>query len=397
MSISIFKALVGKCVSKQVLKPVMASLLGMACAHTWAGTFVYVSNADDGDISTYGLSPDLKLTPGPRVPTAKLVMPMVASADGRFLYASVRSKPFSVYTYAIDGKTGALSWKAASPLPDSMVHINLDKTGRWLISASYGGGSMSVHAVDGQGRVASEPTSFFQSGGVKPHSIKADPANRFVYVPHLGTDEMRTYAFDASTGQLGRPPGNAATTSTQLPKDFGPRHFVFSNDGRFLYLLGEMSGNVVVYARNTDTGELQQIQTISSMPTSSTLLPGVPRLPVGTPGAVDFDETKVIWCADIQMTPSGRFLYTSERTQSNLSRFAVDHATGKLSLLGQTATEKQPRGFAIDPQGNYLIASGEKSDTISLYALDASTGDLALKDKVPAGKGANWVQIVQTP
>jgi 6-phosphogluconolactonase len=321
---------------------------------------------------------------------------MVSSADGRFLYASVRSKPFSVYTYAIDPKTGALNWKAASPLPDSMVHINLDKTGRWLLSASYGGGTMGVNAVDAQGRIASDPTRFFQSGGVKPHSVRVDQANKFVYVPHLGTDEIRTYAFDAATGQLGGPSGGEASVSTKLPKDFGPRHFVFSNDGRFLYLLGEMSGNVVVYERAADTGALKQIQSISSMPSDSPLSPGVPRLPAGTPGALDFDETKVIWCADIQMTSSGRFLYTSERTRSNLSRFAVDQATGKLTLLGQTPTEKQPRGFAIDPQGNYMIVSGEKSNTISLYSLDPTTGDLTLKQKAPVGNGANWVQIVQT-
>ena len=278
-----------------------------------------------------------------------------------------------------------------------MVHINLNKTGRWLLSASYGGGTLSTHAVDAQGRVASDATGFFPDGGVRPHSIKPDLANRFVYVPHLGTDEIRTYAFDAATGQLGGSSGTAVSTSTKLPKDFGPWHFVFSNDGKFLYLLGEMSGDVTVYERNADTGALNKIQAISSMSKESTLLPGVPRLPAGTPGAVDFDESKVIWCADIQMTPNGRFLYTSERTQSNLSRFAVDPSTGRLSLHGQTATEKQPRGFAISPQGNYLIASGEKSDTISLFALDASKGNLTLKDKVPAGKGANWVQIVQTP
>ena len=387
-----FKVLSGKYVPTQMLKTLIGGLLSVVSVYALAGTFVYVSNAEDGDISTFVLSPDLKLTSGPRAPAGKLVMPMVASADGRFLYASVRSTPFLVQTYAIDGNTGSLQPKGASPLPDNMVSVNLDKTGRWLLSASYSGGTLSVNGVDGQGRIASDPASFFKTGGVRPHSIRVDHANRFVYVPHLGTDEIKTYSFDAATGKL----GSESSVSTKLPKEFGPRHFVFSNDGKFFYLLGEMSGNVVVYERKADTGELRQIQTISSMPSGSTLLPGVPRLPAGTPGALDFDDTKVIWCADIQITPNGRFLYTSERTQSNLSRFAIDSATGRLRLLGQTSTEKQPRGFAIDPQGNYLIASGEKSNTISLYALNPTTGDLTLKERAPVGKGANWVQIVQT-
>jgi 6-phosphogluconolactonase len=101
-----------------------------------------------------------------------------------------------------------------------------------------------------------------------------------------------------------------------------------------------------------------------------------------------------IWAADVHMTPNGRFLYMSERTASILSAFSVEAQTGKLTYLSSTPTEKQPRGFAIDPSGRFLIASGEKSDTISVYAIDSTTGALQLLQKYPAGKGANWVEIV---
>ena len=107
MGIKDFKIPADRTTLQHTLKPLIGSLLSIACAYALAGTFVYVSNAEDGDISTYSLTSELKLTPGPRVPAAKLVMPMVASQDGRFLYASVRSKPFAVYTYAIDAKSGA--------------------------------------------------------------------------------------------------------------------------------------------------------------------------------------------------------------------------------------------------------------------------------------------------
>ena len=96
----------------------------------------------------------------------------------------------------------------------------------------------------------------------------------------------------------------------------------------------------------------------------------------------------------LHMTPNGKFLYMTERTTSSLAAFSVDGANGKLTYLGSTPTEKQPRGFAIDPRGRFLVVSGEKSDTISAYTIDQASGALKLVGKYPAGKGANWVEIV---
>ena len=98
--------------------------------------------------------------------------------------------------------------------------------------------------------------------------------------------------------------------------------------------------------------------------------------------------------SDLHLTPDGKFLYAAERTSSSLGAFSVDAATGKLTYLASTPTEKQPRGFAIDPKGRFLVVSGEKSDTISVYAIDPASGALALLQKYPTGKGSNWVEIV---
>jgi 6-phosphogluconolactonase len=356
-------------------------------------TFVYVSQAGDGDIACYTLSSDLHLSLQARVPAGPLVMPMAASHDGHFLHAAVRTAPFALHSHRIDSHTGALSPVARTSLPDNMVFIDLDRSGRWLLCASYSGNTVAVHAVGDDGQVADQPACFFPTGGIKPHSIHIDPDNQWVYVPHLGSDEIQAYPFDADSGQLLR----QNCVSTRLPAGFGPRHFVFSRDGRFLYLLGEMSGHVAVFERHPETGTLTLIQSISSLPADSPLLPGVARLPTGVEGAVDFDESRVIWCADLQITPDGRHLYSTERTRDHIGRFEVDTHTGRLRFLGQTPTERQPRGIAIDPQGQYLIASGEKSTQLSLYTLDSSTGDLHLKERVPVGKGANWIQIVQDP
>jgi 6-phosphogluconolactonase len=116
---------------------------------------------------------------------------------------------------------------------------------------------------------------------------------------------------------------------------------------------------------------------------------------VGAPGGPPPRNTdNDVWAADLHLTPNGRFLYMTERTSSSLAAFSVDSASGKLTYLSSTPTEKQPRGFAIDPKGKFLVVSGEKSDTISAYAIDEASGALKLIGKYPAGKGANWVEIV---
>ena len=100
-----------------------------------------------------------------------------------------------------------------------------------------------------------------------------------------------------------------------------------------------------------------------------------------------------IWASDLHLTPDGKYLYVAERTSSTINALSVDAASGKLTYLASTPTEKQPRGFRIDPTGKYMVVSGELSDTISAYAIEAN-GALKLLGKYPTGKGSNWVTIV---
>jgi 6-phosphogluconolactonase len=347
-------------------------------------TFVYVSNGDDGVISTYRMQDSGELQPGIRVKSARGNVPLATSPDGRFLYAASRFEPFTAHVYAIDPGTGALTPLSTSPLAESFPYISLDSTGRFLLCASYSGHVVSVNAVGADGTVAAPPLQVLRTG-LNAHAVHVDATNRFAFVPALGSDAICLFRFDARTGLL-----SANTPATQPMKPMtGPRHFVLSGDNRFLYVLGEMAGTVTTFAVDGGTGLLTEMSSVSGLSPSSPLVPGIPRV---NPPARNVDND--IWAADIHMTPNGRFLYVSERTASTLNAFAVDGATGVLSYRSSTPTERQPRGFAIDPQGRYLIAAGEKSETISVYAIDPSSGALGLLDRYATGKGANWVEIV---
>jgi len=371
--------------------PVIAALLSLASsAPALAGTFVYVSNAEDGDIGMYKLQAEGSLQPGQRFKAEKLVMPMAVSPDKRFLIAAVRSKPFQAYSYSIDKSSGALNLVGTGTLAESYPYIALDRSGRFLLGASYGANQVGVNPVGADGRVG-EPLQVIPTAR-NAHSIRTDNTNRFVFVPHLGTDQVFQFLFDEKSGRL-----SANTPPVlQLKQGSGPRHLIVSSDNRFVYLLNELTGMVTTLSLDPNAGTLKELDSVSVLPPDTKLVPGVPRGAVGTPGANQAPRNTAndIWASDLHLTPNGRLLYAAERTSSTLGVFRVDTTSGKLTYLGSTPTEKQPRGFNIDPTGRFVVVSGEQSDTISSYVIDAETGALKLIGRYPTGKGANWVEIV---
>jgi 6-phosphogluconolactonase len=334
----------------------------------------------------YKMESDGTLTPGERVDVGKLVGPMSVTPDGRFLFAAVRTKPYTVVAFAIDRKTGALKEVAKGTLAESLPYICVDKTGRYLLGASYGGSLVSVNAIGRNGKVGT-PKQVIPTGR-NAHSIITDKTNRYVFVPHLGTDQIFQFRFDAKTGKL------TANTPpiVQLKTGHGPRHIIMSGDNKFAYVLTEMTGVVITLALDRKAGLLTYVSEASVLPPDTTLRPGAPR-GAAAPGAPQRDTSNDIWASDLHLTPDGKYLYAAERTSSTLGAFSVDTATGKLTYLGSTPTEKQPRGFRIHPNGKFIVVSGELSDKISVYAIGAS-GALTLLQKYPTGKGSNWVEIV---
>lgn len=354
------------------------------CPTMMPATFVYVSSAEDGEISTYRLEPSGALAPMARVKVAKGVMPMAVSPDRRFLYVVSRPPPYAIHVLAIDRDTGALTPVSASPLPESLPYISFDRSGRFLLGASYHASLITVTAVGADGKVAPAPLQTIPVGR-NAHSIRVDATNRFVFVPTLGSDALFLFRFDAATGSLVSNTPSLCLT----PSGAGPRHFVTSADNRFLYVLCEMTGAILTFALDTTTGLLTEVGAVSGLAPDCTLVPGVPR---GGPTTRDLERD--IWAADIHLSPNGKYVYVSERTSSTLNAFGVEGFTGKLTYRSTYATERQPRGFGIDPLGRFLVATGERSDSVSHYAIDDATGALARVGRYPTGKGSSWVEIV---
>jgi 6-phosphogluconolactonase len=256
-----------------------------------------------------------------------------------------------------------------------------------LLGASYGGHQVGVNTIGKDGQV-SDPKQVIPTGR-NAHSIITDRTNSYVYVPHLGTDQIFQFKLDAKSGKL----TSNTPAVVQLKAGTGPRHIIVSGDNKFVYLLNELTASVTTLALDAKTGLLTEVSSASALPADTKLVPGAPRGPIA-PGVTPRDVATDIWASDLHLTPNGRFLYAAERTSSTLGAFSVDAATGKLTYLSSTPVEKQPRGFAVDPKGKYVVVSGEKSETISVFAIDQASGALTLLQKYPTGKGSNWVEIV---
>ena len=288
----------------------------------------------------------------------------------RFLYAVSEVDTFggektgAVSGFAVDAMSGKLRPVNQKPAGGAgPCHLTVDHTGRNVLVANYGAGTVAVLQADDDGRLAG-PTSVIQHKGSGPnrqrqeaphaHAIVLDPANRFALAADLGLDKVLVYRLDPAAGKLtpNDPP------SASVAPGAGPRHLAFSPDGRFAYVNNEMAMTVTAFGYDRDKGTLRELQTLPTLPE------GASRAGAST--------------AEIRVHPSGKFVYVSNRGHDSVAVFRADAKTGMLTAAGHQATGgKTPRSFSLDPTGRYLLAANQNSDTVVVFTIDLETGTLA--------------------
>ncbi len=234
-------------------------------------------------------------------------------------------------------------------------HIALDKTGKWVFTGNYTGGSLGVLPVKTDGKLG-EPTQIIQHYGTGPnkdrqekphvHSVNISPDNKNLFVADLGIDEVVNYAFDAKTGKL------KEAQRIKLTAGSGPRHFTFHPSLPYAYVIQELTGKVTLFSYKN--GILKTLEEVSTLPVGST-------------------ENNA--CAVIHISPDGMFLYGSNRFYDTIVTFAINPKTGKLKQLSQTPVGgKVPRNFAISPDGKYVFVANQNTDNIVIFERNISTG-----------------------
>jgi 6-phosphogluconolactonase len=349
-----------------------------ADAFVWFGTFtnktsgsegIYVSRFDTakGTLSAPQLAAPA-VNPGflalhPRLP----VLYAVCEAPGP------DGKPAgAVAAFTIDPATGRLTKRNHQPSGGGgPCHLSVDREGRVVVAANYGGGSSICLGLEADGSLKpvaeGTPGGFVQhpydragEAGIntkrqeKAHGHSADiaPDGRFAFVCDLGLDRVLVHALDTAKATI------AAHAAAPVKTGAGPRHFALHPSGRFAYAVNELDLTVTAFTFDPQAGTLTEIQSLSTLP------------------AATADRTGFS-CAEIAAHPSGKFLYASNRGHDSIAVYGIDGDSGRLSFLAAVPAEvKTPRHFAISPDGRFLLTEGQQSNSVAVFSIDQATGML---------------------
>ncbi len=327
--------------------------IGTYTGETSKGIYAFRFDDGSGELTPVGLVAE---TPSPSF--------LIASADGRFVFAVNELQTFggaasgSVTSFAVDRTSGKLTELSVQPTQGTgPCHLALDKTGRYLAVANYGGGNFALFPVGADGRLQKASTvvtgQTAETGGAKPlgHMVAFDASNKYLITADKGLNRMLVFRFDAATGALtpNVPP------SASLPPGSGPRHFAMHSNGEWLFTIAEQAATITTFNWDAKAGSLTAA---SSVPTR--------------PAEVTTGST-----AEIALHPNGKFLYGSNRGHDSIAVFTVG-ARGALTLVEYEPTRGQtPRNFALDPTGRWLIAANQRSGTLAVFSIDQNTGALS--------------------
>lgn len=366
-----FHGLVGASSCGRAAEPVANQLV-------WFGTYtggpansegIYVSRFD---AATGKLTPPVLATPAKNASFLSLhpTLPVLYAASE---IADADGKPTgSILSYAIDEATGGLTLKNFQPSGGGgPCHVSVDRTGRIVLAANYGGGSVICLGIADDGSlkpvVPGAPGGFIQhegkggnpqrQQGPHGHSINPSADGRFALACDLGVDKVFVHALDVAKATL------APHNFGGVKPGAGPRHFAFHPSGQYGYSVNELDLTVTGFTFDPQAGTLTEFQTLSTLP-------------------ADVTETNGFSTAEIVAHPNGKFLYASNRGHDSIAAYAIDAATGRLTFLGTEPIRGQtPRNFVIDPAGRFLLAAGQNSHTVTVFAIDEKTGRLSYADQ----------------
>jgi 6-phosphogluconolactonase len=330
-------------------------LIGTYTKRTSEGIYVYKFNSKTGEATYVSTAKGVKNPSFLDISSNKKNVYSVGEVEGEG----------AVNSFSFDKKTGILQLlNSQGSGGANPCHISVDKTGKYAIVGNYTGGSLSILPIKTDGTLEKATQTIQHEGkGVNPdrqekahvHSVNIAPNNIDIFVPDLGTDKIVTYKLDDQTGKLseGKP------AFTKMEDGAGPRHFTLSPNGKYGYVIQELNSTITVF--DYSKGKLKAKQTISTLPK-------------------DFKDKNA--CADIHISPDGKFLYGSNRFHDTIAMFSINPTNGKLTYIGEESVMgKIPRNFGIDPSGKFVLVANQESDNITIFERNVTTGKLKFTGK----------------
>jgi 6-phosphogluconolactonase len=356
-------------------------------AYTGPGPIANVT--DIGAISLGHFNSDTGVFTTPKLLVPDVVQPsfFAIAADGRHLYSVNEGPVQTLSAYEIDPATGNLTLLNTSATGGGdTCFVSLDKSGHFAAVASYGG-SVAVIPIKADGSLG-ERTGFDAHRGKGPnerqtsahaHCAVFDPTNKYLLSCDLGTDQIIVYKFNEKDGTITRNDPPFAATKP----GFGPRHLMFSPNGKVAYVTNELDASVTVYAWDADKGTLTEIQNIASIP-EKTPKPGIAP-------------------AELALSADGRFLYVSNRDRAStdpkagndsVGVFSISAIDGKLTRVQDVHVGKTPRYITLDPTGKWLVVAQQGAQSVMVFAVNAKTGMLSAMGDSVATAQPNCIAFV---
>ena len=342
--------------------------IGTSRAKPSKGIYHCTLNTETGRLSNTELAAEIS-GPGFLAMHPKLdVLYAVGALDGKPCVAA--------YRIEAAGNSSTLGFVNSAEIGDGgAAHLAVDRTGKTLLTAQYGGGSVAAFLLNDDGSLNKRTQIVEHQGGSKvverrqesphPHWCGFSPDNRFAFVPDLGLDRVVIYRVSAATASIER--HGAAET----PAGGGPRHMKFHTSGKWVYVLNELALSVSVFDYDETSGTMTRKQTINTVPPEQ------------------LAKEKFKSASEIRVHPSGRFVYAANRGHDTITAFGVDQTTGELEVIErENVRGATPRNFNLDPSGRWLLAAGQDSHTLAAFEVDQETGELTYNRSIVTAPAA---------
>lgn len=336
-----------------------AGTVGAGGAPASQRAFAYVGSYENA-ISVFALNLDSGVLTPQGAPVSAPPSPsfLAFAPDGEHLYAVNEADDVdgtgagAVSAFDVDPATGALAFiNRVSSGGAGPAHVAVDASGKFVLVANYNGGNFSVISVEAGGRLGARVAGAAHGASAQAHQVALDPSNRFLFVANKGRSDVSQYRFDPESGSV--TPNTPAALA--LGAGAGTRHLAFHPSLPIAYVINELAESVTVATFAPSAGTLASLQTLSALPA----------------GAAGGQSTG----AEIQVSPSGRFVYASNRGNDSIAIFSVDASTGRLTLVGHQPTGGDtPRSFQLEQSGRILLVANQDSDEVVSFRVDETTG-----------------------
>jgi 6-phosphogluconolactonase len=335
-----------------------------------ADPWVIVSQGKEKAITIYSLNENAgELTLIRNTPLEQGVGAMCFNPKSMRLYVSLKSGG-SIAAYQV-GKDANLTLLGSIDVGASPSYLTIDPTGSYLLSSYYSAGKVCVHQISQDGSLSAKPVQSLPTDA-NAHAIVLDRSGKFAFVPHTRPNAIFQFRFRADNGtlQANHPP------KLLRDKETGPRHLWFHPAMPIAYGSDEQGSSITAYQFDSQTGTLQTIQTLSSLPD----------------GAAPAKNNT----SDIEVHPSGRFVYIANRGHDTIGVFSINQDDGKLTWIENAPTEAVTRSFNISPNGKFLVAAGQKSNRLAVLRV-GDDGRLQRASSIPTGASPWWVCVTESP